>query len=91
MAGKFFGSLGKAGVNIRAIAQGSSERNISVVVEGRQATRAVAFSDLTNADALDEAHRRLKAIGIDKALARAGARPGDTVHIGALEFEYEDG
>ena len=59
------------------------------VVEGRQATRAVALSDLTNAEALDEAHRRLKALGIDKALARAGARQGDTVHIGSLSFDYE--
>lgn len=59
------------------------------VVEGRQAIRAVALSDLTNPEALDEAHRRLKAIGIDKALARAGAKPGDTVHIGSLAFDYE--
>lgn len=61
------------------------------VVEGRQAVRAVAFSDLTNADALDEAHRRLKALGIDKSLARAGAKPGDQVRIGKLAFTYETG
>jgi GTPase len=61
------------------------------VVEGREASRAVALSDLTRADALDEAHRRLKRLGIDKALARAGARPGDSVRIGALVFDYEDG
>jgi GTP-binding protein len=59
-------------------------------VLGRQATRAVALSDLTQVEAMDEAHRRLKALGIDKALARAGAREGDTVHIGKLTFEYED-
>jgi GTPase len=61
------------------------------VVEGREASRAVALSDLTRADALDEAHQRLKRLGIDKALARAGARPGDSVRIGALVFDYEDG
>ena len=59
-------------------------------VVGRQAERAVALSDLTNVEALDEAHRRLRALGVDKALARAGARPGDTVHIGRLAFDYED-
>ncbi len=59
------------------------------VVEGRQAIRAVALSDLTNLEALDEAHRRLKSLGIDKALARAGAQPGDTVRIGKLAFDYE--
>jgi bifunctional aspartokinase / homoserine dehydrogenase 1 len=41
MAGKFFSALGKAGVNVRAIAQGSSERNISAVVEQHEATKAL--------------------------------------------------
>ncbi|MEO6318648.1 MAG: GTPase ObgE [Acidimicrobiales bacterium] len=59
-------------------------------VIGRQAERAVALSDLTNAEAMDEAHRRLKALGVNKALARAGAKPGDTVHIGKLAFDYDE-
>ena len=33
LAGKAFNSLGKNGVNIRSIAQGSSERNISMVIK----------------------------------------------------------
>jgi bifunctional aspartokinase / homoserine dehydrogenase 1 len=44
VSGKFFSALGKAQVNIRAIAQGSSERNISVVIDSsasRKALRAV--------------------------------------------------
>ncbi len=41
VAAKVFNALGTAGVNVRAIAQGASERNISVVVEGRFATRAL--------------------------------------------------
>ena len=59
-------------------------------VLGRQAERAVALSDLTNTEALDEAHRRLKAMGVDKALAKAGAKAGDPVHIGRLAFTFED-
>jgi GTP-binding protein len=59
-------------------------------VEGRDAVRAVALSDLTRPDALAEAHRRLKALGVDRALARAGARPGDTVQIGDLSFDYQE-
>jgi GTP-binding protein len=59
-------------------------------VVGRQAERAVALSDLTNTEAMDEAQRRLRAIGVDKALARAGARPGDPVRIGRLTFTYEE-
>ena len=41
IAARFFGTLGRAGINIRAIAQGSSERNISAVVDSNEATRAL--------------------------------------------------
>lgn len=41
VAATFFGALGDAGVNVRAIAQGSSERNISAVVDGEDAQRAL--------------------------------------------------
>jgi aspartokinase/homoserine dehydrogenase 1 len=41
VAGKVFSALGTANVNVRAIAQGASERNISVVVDGSHATRAL--------------------------------------------------
>jgi aspartokinase/homoserine dehydrogenase 1 len=41
IAGKVFNALGEAGINVRAIAQGASERNISVVVDGKHATRAL--------------------------------------------------
>jgi GTPase len=58
-------------------------------VVGRQAERAVALSDLTNLEALDYARARLRKLGVDKALARAGVREGDTVHIGRLSFDYE--
>jgi aspartokinase/homoserine dehydrogenase 1 len=41
VSAKVFGALGKASVNIRAIAQGASERNISAVIDGRDATKAL--------------------------------------------------
>ena len=41
VAAKVFNSLGDAGINVRAIAQGASERNISVVVDGKSAARAL--------------------------------------------------
>jgi bifunctional aspartokinase / homoserine dehydrogenase 1 len=41
VAGRFFGTLGRAGINVRAIAQGSSERNISAVVDAEESTRAL--------------------------------------------------
>jgi len=41
IAGRLFQALGRAGVNVRAIAQGSSERNISVAVDAAASTRAL--------------------------------------------------
>jgi aspartokinase/homoserine dehydrogenase 1 len=41
VAAKFFGTLGAAGINIKAIAQGSSERNISAVIDRDDETRAL--------------------------------------------------
>ena len=41
ISGTVFNALGAASVNVRAIAQGASERNISVVIDGRHATRAL--------------------------------------------------
>jgi aspartokinase/homoserine dehydrogenase 1 len=41
VAAQVFSALGKASVNVRAIAQGASERNISVVIDGRSSARAL--------------------------------------------------
>jgi GTP-binding protein len=60
------------------------------VVVGREAERAVAVSDLTNLDALAFVHDRLKKLGVDRALARAGARQGDRVRIGGMVFDYDE-
>jgi bifunctional aspartokinase / homoserine dehydrogenase 1 len=40
-AGRFFRTLGNAGINVRAIAQGASERNISAVIDAKDMTRAL--------------------------------------------------
>jgi GTP-binding protein len=58
-------------------------------VVGRPAERAVALSDLTNLQALEYAQHRLKKLGVDRALVRAGVREGDTVRIGRLVFDFE--
>jgi aspartokinase/homoserine dehydrogenase 1 len=41
VAAQVFTALGSASVNVRAIAQGASERNISVVIDGRGSARAL--------------------------------------------------
>jgi GTP-binding protein len=57
-------------------------------VEGRVAERAVALNDVTSDEAADYVQGRLRRIGVDRALARAGARDGDLVHIGDLSFVW---
>jgi aspartokinase/homoserine dehydrogenase 1 len=41
VAGRFLGTLGSAGINVMAIAQGSSERNISAVIARQDSVRAL--------------------------------------------------
>jgi len=41
ISGKMFGALGRNGVNVRAIAQGSSERNISAVIASVDVKKAI--------------------------------------------------
>jgi GTP-binding protein len=65
------------------------EPNGDFRVVGRPAERAVALSDITTPDAQDYVRHRLQRLGVDRALERAGAREGDTVHIGPMEFEYQ--
>jgi aspartate kinase len=67
ISGRVFGALGDAGVNVVAIAQGSSEYNISIVVRSRDMKRA-----------LQAIHARLhvraaRAEGRRPAVRRAGA------------------
>jgi GTPase len=57
-------------------------------VEGRVAERAVALNDLTSDEAAHYVQGRLRRLGVDRALARAGARDGDVVTIGELSFVW---
>lgn len=72
-----------AGITVLRLADGVFE------IEGRQARRAVALSDLTDPAALAWAQRRLEKLGVSRALARNGAQSGDLVRIGDFEFTYE--
>lgn len=57
-------------------------------LDGRSVDRAIAFADLTMLEAADMAARRLAGLGVDAALAEAGAVAGDEVRIGDLAFEF---
>ena len=55
-------------------------------VFGKVVERAVALNDVTTDEAADYIQDRLRKIGVDRAMARAGARDGDEVRIGELSF-----
>ena len=59
-------------------------------VEGRAARRAVALSDLTDPGAVAYVQDRLRSLGVERVLARAGAAYGDEVRIGDFSFTYLD-
>ncbi|HXY93759.1 MAG TPA: GTPase ObgE [Acidimicrobiia bacterium] len=60
-------------------------------VTGRSAERVVAMADLTNDEAIEYVQLRLRRMGVERALARAGAREGDVVRVGPVELEYQEG
>ncbi|MCA1846028.1 MAG: Obg family GTPase CgtA, partial [Actinobacteria bacterium] len=59
-------------------------------IVGRLAERVVAMADLTNPEAMAYVQDRFRRLGVDRALARAGARHGETVRIADLELDYHD-
>jgi GTP-binding protein len=57
-------------------------------LQGRAVERAVALSDLTDDAALDVVLGRLRRLGVDRVLARAGALDGDEVRVAGLSFSW---
>ena len=57
---------------------------------GRDAERAVALTDLSLPEAMAYALDKLNRLGVDRILRRGGARDGDTVKVGDVEFTYSD-
>ena len=58
-------------------------------VRGRNVERVVALNDVTTPEALNWIDERLKKLGVDRLLSRAGAQESDIVWIGEFSFEYE--
>jgi GTP-binding protein len=57
-------------------------------VRGRQIERMVAQTDFENEESAQRFQRELGKLGIERALVRAGVKPGDTVRIGPHELEW---
>ena len=58
-------------------------------VSGEQLQRLVAMTDMTNPEGLAHFQRMIDRWGLNDALARHGARGGETVRISELEFLYD--
>ena len=58
-------------------------------VSGEQLEKLVAMTDLTNPEGLAHFQRTIDRWGLNDALARHGAKGGDAVRIGELEFIYD--
>ncbi|WP_418790724.1 GTPase ObgE [Phosphitispora sp. TUW77] len=60
------------------------------VVSGPEVERHYAMTDFGNEETIKRFLRILKAMGVDDELRRLGAKDGDTVRIGNLEFQFRD-
>ena len=58
-------------------------------VAGRQVERMVVQTDWDNEEAVLFLQHRMRRLGVDDALAEAGARSGDEVRICEVAFDYE--
>jgi GTP-binding protein len=58
------------------------------VVRGVQIERLFAKADLDNEDAVAYLQQVIERAGLNEALRKVGATPGDTVVVGAQEFEF---
>jgi GTP-binding protein len=59
-----------------------------LTVSGRNVLRAVALTGFDDMDTAMYVSRKLDKLGVDKALKKVGARDGDLVRIGEMEFTY---
>ena len=58
-------------------------------VSGGGVERVIIKTDMNNEEAVAYLQRRLVKMGVEERLRKAGARDGDTVHIGPVSFEFE--
>jgi GTP-binding protein len=59
------------------------------VISGEKAEEAALKLGESGFEALDELQERLRRMGLERAMRRAGARPGDLVRVGNVELEWQ--
>jgi len=58
-------------------------------VRGKKPERFAAMTQFSQPEAVRRFQNILKKMGVEKELAQQGAKPGDTVKVGTIEFFYE--
>ena len=59
------------------------------VITGTKVERLAAMTNYDQEEGLRRFQNILKKMGVEKELARQGAKPGDSVKIGKVEFFFE--
>ena len=59
-------------------------------VSGREMDRLMASVNFDNEESLNWFHRSLRRLGVIDALRQQGAKEGDSVVIGEMEFDFID-
>ena len=67
-----------------------TRENDTYIVSGAEIERHVAMTKLDNEEAVQRLQRIMALMGLEQALKEAGAREGNTIRIGKLEFDYVD-
>lgn len=65
-----------------------SRDNEVFVVSGEKIEKLVRMTNLNSYDAAQRFAKIMRSMGVDDALRRQGAKDGDTVRIGKLEFDF---
>ena len=63
--------------------------NESWLVNSRRVEKAVAIADMDNEESVERLQQKLIVMGVERELARAGAKRGDDVVIGSVSFTFE--
>ena len=61
----------------------------SWLVTSSRVERAVAITNMENEESVERLQKKLLAMGVERELERAGAKPGDDVVIGDVSFTFE--
>jgi GTP-binding protein len=78
---------------LHKVEQGFTVRNQGggvYALSGKYVERASAMLDVSLPEAIQRYQSTLKRIGVDRALKKAGIKPGDRVRCGSFEFEWSE-